>query len=68
MYVCMYVFRLGIQLELQLPAYPRATATRAPSLLCNLHGSSWQHPILNPLIEARDQPRILMGTNQVRFH
>ena len=45
----MEVPRLGIKLELQLPAY--TTATQDPSCVCDLHGSSW---ILNPLSEARD--------------
>ena len=34
--------RLGVQLELQLPAYITATATPDPSRVCNLHNSSWQ--------------------------
>ena len=51
----MEVPRLGIQLELQLPAYARATATRDPSHICYLRHSSRQHPIPNPLSEARDR-------------
>ena len=50
----MEVPRLGVESELQLPAYPRATATRDPSHVCSLHHSSWQRRILNPLSEARD--------------
>ena len=46
--------RLGVESELQLPAYPTATATRDPSHVCHLHLSSWHHWILNPLSEARD--------------
>ena len=46
--------RLGITSELQLPAYTTATATWDLSHVCHLHHSSWQHWILNPLIEARD--------------
>ena len=42
--------RLGIKLELQLPANTTATVTRHLSL----HHRSWQHRILNPLIRARD--------------
>ena len=38
----MEVPRLEVQLELQLPAYATATATRDPSLICDLHDSSWQ--------------------------
>ena len=50
----MEVPRLGVQSELQLPTYATATATRDLSLICNLHHSSCQHRILNPLKEARD--------------
>ena len=41
--------RLGVELELQLLAYPTATALWDLSHVCNLHHSSWQHWILNPL-------------------
>ena len=51
----MDVPRLGVQLELQLLASSTATATRDPSHDCNLHHSSPQLQILNPLREARDQ-------------
>ena len=50
----MEVPRLGVELELQPPAYARATATRDPSRVCNLHHSSWQRWTLNPLSKARD--------------
>ena len=50
----MEVPRLGVQLELQPPAYATAIATKDPSRVCDLHHSSWQHWILNPLSEARD--------------
>ena len=33
----------------------------------NLHHSSWQHLILNPLSEARDQTCILKDTSRIRF-
>ena len=36
-------------------AYAGATATRDPSLVCNLHHSSRQRQILNPLGEARNR-------------
>ena len=36
----MEVPRLGVELELQLPAYVTATATPDLSLVCNLHYSS----------------------------
>jgi len=54
--------RIGVQLELQLPAYITATATQDPSHICDLHHSSWPCWILNPLSEARDR------TSWIRFH
>ena len=56
--------RLGIEWELQLPAY--TTATPDPSLICDLHHSSRQRGILSPLSEARDRTRNLMDTSQIR--
>ena len=63
----MEVPRLGVESDLQLWAYATATATQDPSHICDLHHSSWQHQILNPLGKARDQTRILMDTNWIRF-
>ena len=57
----MEVPRLGVKSELQQPVYTTATATQDPSLDWDLHHSSWQRWILNPL----DQTRILMDTSQV---
>ena len=42
----MEVPRLGVESELQPPAYARATATRDPSRVCNLHHSSRQSRIV----------------------
>ena len=42
-----------------------ATAMRDPSYTCDLHRSSRQHQILNPLREARAQTCILMDTSWV---
>ena len=50
----MEVPRLGVELELQLPAYTTAMPTLDPSYTCNLHHSLWQHQILSPLNKARD--------------
>ena len=54
----MEIPRPGVELELQLPAYATAiaTATATPDLscVCNVHSSSRQCQILNPLSEARD--------------
>ena len=44
--------RLGVESELQLPAY--ITTMWDPSCVCDLHCSSRQWQILNPLSEARD--------------
>ena len=44
--------RLGVESELQLPAYTTATVTQ----------------ILNPLIETRDRTHILMDTSRIRYH
>ena len=61
----MEVPRLGVELELQLTAHATATATPDLSHICNLHCSSWQCQLLNPLSKGRDQIRILMDTSQV---
>ena len=60
--------RLGVKSELHLPAYTTATATSDPSCGCDLHHSSWQCRILNPLSEARDWTCILMVTSWVCYH
>ena len=53
----------------RLPAYATATATPDPSRshICNLHHSSEQCRILNPLSRARDQTCILMDISQVPY-
>ena len=61
----MEVPRLGVELELQLPAYAIATAAWGPSYLCDLYHSSWQRQIFNPLSEARDLTRVLMHASRV---
>ena len=48
---------LGVKSKLQLLAYTTATARPDPSLIWDLHQTSWQYRILNPLIQAR----ILVG-------
>ena len=63
----MEIPRLGVESELQPPVYAAATATQNPSHICDLHHSSWQHWILNPLSEARDQTRNLMVPSQIHF-
>ena len=64
----MEVPRLGVELELELPACTTAIVTQDPSSICDRHCSSWQQcQIPNPLIEAGDQTRILMDTSQIHF-
>ena len=58
--------RLGVESELQLPAHTTATALWDLSQVCDLHYTSWQRWILDPLSEARDGTRILMDTSRVR--
>ena len=48
---------LGVQLELQLPACTTATAISDLGLVCELRHSSRQHQILNPLSQARVEPK-----------
>ena len=50
----MEVPRLGVESELEPLAYATATATQDPSHICDLHHSSWQCQIVNPLSKARD--------------
>jgi len=50
----MEVPRLGVQSELLLPAYTRATEMPDPSRVCDLHHSSWQRRTLNSLSKARN--------------
>ena len=60
----MEIPRLGVELELQLPAY--ATAIPDPSRFCDLHLSSQQRQIVNPLSKGRDRTRNLMVPSQIR--
>ena len=60
--------RLGVKSELQLPAYTTATAMQDLSHLFDLHQSSWQRWILNPMSKARDQTRNPMFPGQIHFY
>ena len=64
----MEIPRLEVKLEVWLPAYAKATATWDPSHVCNLHHSSQQRRIHNPLSKARDRTHIFMDTSQIHFH
>jgi len=63
----MEVSRLEVESELQLLAYTIAIERQDPSRICDLHHSSWQHQILNPLSEARDRTRNLIVPSQIHF-
>ena len=52
--------RLGVESELQLPAYTTTTAISDLSCIYDLHHSARQHRILNPLSKARDRTDNLM--------
>ena len=64
----MEVLRLGVESELQPLAYAAATGVQDPSHVCDLHHSSWQHRIFNPLSEAKDRTCNLMVPSWIRFH
>ena len=64
----MEVPRLGVERELQLPAYARATATPEPSHICDLQHSSWQRQVLYPLSEVRDRTCHLTIPSWIHFH
>ena len=59
--------RLGVKLELHLPTYATAIAMPNPRHVCHWHHSSWQHWILNPLSEARDQTHNLVVPSRIHF-
>ena len=58
----MEALELGVEPELQLPAYATATAMQDLSHICNLCRSLQQCQIFYPLSKARDRTRILMDT------
>ena len=63
----MEIPRLGVELELKLPAYTTATAIQGLSHVCNLHHRSQQCWIPDPLGKARDRAWVLMDTSWIRF-
>ena len=64
----MEVSRLGVKLELHLLANTTATAMPDLSHAWDLHYSSQQRWIFNPLKEARDGTHVLMDTSSVLYH
>ena len=60
--------RLGVEWELQLPAYATVTAMPDLSHICDIHHSSQQCRILNPLSKARDRTSNRMVPSRITFH
>ena len=58
--------RPGVESEPQ-PATAAAAAAQDLSLICDLHHSSRQCQILNPLSEARDWILVFMDTSHIHF-
>ena len=61
----MEVPRLGVESELLPMAFTTIAASPDLSRVCDLHHSSWQHQILNPLGEARGQTHNLLDASRV---
>ena len=64
----MEVPRVGVESELHLLPYTTAIATQDLNRIFDIHHSSQQCWILNPLMEARDRIRNLMVPSQICFH
>ena len=64
----MEVPRLGVESELQLPAYTTARATQHLRSIRDLYHSSQQCRIFNPLSKAQEQTHILMDPRWIHFH
>ena len=60
--------RLGVESELQLPDYATAIATQDSSHICNLHHSSQQCRIPNPVSKVRELICIPMDICWVCHH
>ena len=63
----MEVPRLWVKSKPQLLTYTTATTIQDTYHIFDLHHSSWQHWILNPMSEARDQSCILMDPSGVHL-
>ena len=61
---------LGVKSELYMPAAsPHCSHSKADiSHVYNIHHSSWQHRILNPLNGARNWTCVLIDTTWVHYH
>ena len=58
---------LGVESELWLLTYTTATATQDLSRICDLHHSSQQWWLFNPLSRARDWTCVLTDASQIHF-
>ena len=63
----MEVSRLGGRIRAAAATYTTATVTPDQSCICDLHHSSRQRQILNPLSETEDQIHILLDTSPVHY-
>ena len=63
----MEISSLGVNQSYSCPPSPQPQQLQDPSCIYELHHSSWQCRILNPLSEARDPTPILVDTSQIRF-
>ena len=61
----MEVSRLGVELELQLPAYTTAIVMQDLSHVWDLYYSSRQCQLLNPLSKAKNQTHIPVDSSQI---
>ena len=64
---CTFFFFFFLGPHPQHMEVPRLEVESDPSRIFNLHHSSWQHQILDPLSEARDRTHILMGSQSDLF-
>ena len=64
LFVCLFIYLFVFfvlcphlrHMEVPRPPYATATATQDPSQFCDLHHSSWQRQIPNPLSKTRVEP------------
>ena len=61
-------FQAGGRIVATATGLHHSHTTQDPRFVCDLHCSSQQCLIPNPLSEARDQICILMNTSQIHFH
>ena len=68
MHICVYIYSLFCLFRAAPVVYGGSQARGLIGVVAaSLHHSSWQHQILNPLSEARDQTRNLMVSSWIRF-